>query len=239
MKYLVENKNKFKTNLLPLLPIITFFSVCLFLQTEYHINLYVLSYMLLLIPIYTYFTNDFKKYNLSVSFLMILWGIIMQVTALWGTIENIYDKNIFYYFLLFFILCYYFILVSDIKKVNKISSLKSTYLTKLIHKIKVEKDGNYYIDDEKSTLDARHKIPDDNIVLVTIEPLLLVTVVSIFIVIFGRISIILGLFSGKYFPKSDLLFIFPALALGNMFFLMGLASFLTYLKLDLSEEKDK
>ena len=140
---------------------------------------------------------------------------------------------------IFSIIFYYFLLFFDIKKVNKISRIKSVYLTKLIHKIKVEKDGDYYIDDERSTLDARHNIPDNKIVLTTLEPLMIIVFVAIFIVIFGRIAIGLGIFSEKYFPKSDLLFILPMLALGNMFFLMGISSFLTYLKLDLSEDEAK
>jgi hypothetical protein len=220
MKYFIANKNKAKSIILSIFPMVIFLSVYLFLRIEHNINLYALFCMLLLIPIYIYFTDEFKKYNLSVLLLMTLTGIVMQIAALWVTVENVYDKNIFYYFLLLSITFYYFLLFFDIKKANKISKIRSIYLAKLIHKIKVKKDENYYIDDEKSTLDARHNIPDDKIKFTTLEPLMLITVFAIFIAIFGRTAIALDIFTEKYFPKSDILFIFHALAIGNMFFLM-------------------
>lgn len=232
MKYLVSNKLPLKTILLPIVFICLLFSMV----SIFKIDFYFLIYMLIPIAIYTFFTQDFKRYNLSSFLFVTLWGFCMQILSVYGILDGVYNYESFYYYLLFFII-FYLLLLFDFKKANDIATNRNIYLTKLIHKVKIEKNGDYYIDDEKSTLDGRHNIPDDDMGLTSFYTFITVTVLGLPIILFGKFAVAIGLLSARYFPNSDFIFFYASFILGTLFFIMGLVDFLTYLKLDLSNKE--
>lgn len=236
MKYLVSNKVPLRTILFPIFLFIFLLSMVWILKIHNKIDFYFLVYMLIPIAIYTFFTQNFKRYNLSSFLFVTLWGFCMQILSVYGILDGVYNYESFYYFLLFFII-FYLLLLFDFKKANDIATNRNIYLTKLIHKVKIEKNGDYYIDEEKFTHSGRRNTPDDDMGLTSFYTYIIVTVLGLPIILFGKFAVAIGLLSARYFPNSDFIFFYASFILGTLFFIMGLVSFLTYLKLDLSNKE--
>jgi len=238
MQYLVSKKVALKTILLPIIVFIFSLSMFWILKIDNKIDSYFLIYVLMSIAIYTFFIQNFKRYNLSSVLFITLWAFCMQTFSVYGIMHGVYSYESFYYFLLFFII-FYLLLLFDIKKANDVATNRNIYLTKLIHKVKIEKNGDYYIDDEQTTFNAKHNIPNGEINLTSFYTFIIVTVIGLPIILFGKFAVAIGLLSGRYFPDSNFIFFFAMFILGTLFFIMGITGFLTYLKLDLSEDEAK
>jgi hypothetical protein len=212
--------------------------IFLFFKIEYDLNLFYILIPLITLHIYIFFIKSFKEYRIAFSLSMALMGFIMQSLSVWGTFQDYYSNETAYYLIGFFII-FYILLSFDLKKASQIATHRSDYLTKLIHKVKVNKEGIYYVDDEKSTLSGKDDIPNGEMNLTSFYTFIIVTIIALPLVILGKITIAIGIFSSRYFPDSNFIFFYAMFILGVLFFLMGLAVFLTYLKLDLSEDEEK
>jgi hypothetical protein len=162
----------------------------------------------------------------------------MQLLSTYAILKSFQDQDEFYYFLLFFII-FYILLSFDLKKASQIATHRSDYLTKLIHKVKVNKEGIYYVDDEKSTLSGKDDIPNGEMNLTSFYTFIIVTIIALPLMLLGKFAIAIGILSARYFPNSHFILYGVLLMVGTIFFLGGLTGFLTYLKLDLSEDEEK
>jgi hypothetical protein len=237
MKYFIENKNKFKTVVSPIFIFLLLSLIFLFYKIDYHLNLFFLLFILIPIPIYTFFTKSFKGYSISFIILFTIFGLIMQTISIYGVLKSTYGHDIFYYFLLFFII-FYLLLIFDFRKANKLAINKSIYLSKLIDEKKVKKDRDYYIDDENfKPSGKKNNQADEEIGLTTFYTFIMATIVAIPIVIFGKLAIAFGIIAARYFPNSNFIIHSAFFMVGTIFFLLGISIFLTYLKYNVPTKK--
>jgi len=238
MKYLVENKNKFITNMSFIAPLFFLSLLFLFFQTNY--NLFYILIFFIIVHIYIFFTKKFKNYRIAFSISITVWGLIMQTLGVLGIFKDYYRSETGYYLIGFFSI-FYILWIVDIIKINKLSALQSKYFSNMIRKFRKEKDGNYYIDEEQFTKSIRkYKNPNEtNMKLTSFYTFVIVTIIALPIILLGKLAIAIGILSARYLPNSHFILYGSILFLGTLFFIMGVVGFLTYLKLDLSEEKDK
>lgn len=236
MKYLIENKNKFISKILFIVPL--FFLSLIFLVSGIDYNLFYILIVFIILQIYIFLTKNLKSYRIALSLLIIIWGFIMQTLAVWGTFHDYYSVETSYYLIWFFSI-FYLLWIVDVIKINKLSTLQSQYFENMIKKFRKEKQGNYWIDEEQFTKSIRkYKNQNEtNMRLTSFFTFIIVVVLVLPIIFLGKLTIAIGMLSQRYFSDSNFIFYGAMLFLGTMFFLMGLVGFLTYLKLDLSEDE--
>ena len=237
MTYFVEYKNKFITKMSFIAPLLLLSLFFLFVQIEYHLNIFPILIFFIILHIYIFFTKSLSGYKVAFFLSMSFMGFILQTLSIWGIFQDYYNDKTAYYLIGVFTI-FYLLLFLDLKKASQIATHKSVYLTQLIHKVKVKKEGIYYVDDEKSTLSGKDDIPGGEMNLTSFYTFIVVTMVALPIILLGKFAIAMGILSARYFPNSHFILYGAMCTVGTIFFLGGFTMLLTYLKLDLSEEKD-
>jgi len=209
----------------------------LFIKIKYNLNIFFLLIPFIILHIYIFFIKSFRGYKIAFSVSMAFMGFVLQTLSIWGIFQDYYNNETSYYLVGFFTV-FYLLLFLDLKKVNRIATHRSAYLTKLIDKVKVKKDSVYYVDDEKSTLSGKDDIPDGEINLTSFYTFIIVTIIALPMILLGKLAIAAGILSARYFPNSHFILYGAMFTVGTIFFLGGATMLLTYLKLDLPEEKD-
>jgi hypothetical protein len=168
--------------------------------------------------------------------LLLLWGFVIQSLSIYGFLIYANKNSIVY--LLFII--YYLLLILDISKGQKYAISQSKHYKKIIKISRKKVNNNYFVDEEIFMDNARKHTSSlyKNGVTSFYTGKIVMFIFFPFIIL-GKITIALGILSARYFPNSDFILYGAMLFVGTIFFLMGLTGFLTYLKLDLSEDKEK
>ncbi len=237
MQYLVENKNKFITRIFPIFSLLYLGLGIWLLKEDTHVNLYFLLYLLLPISIYIFFTKSYKGYIISSFLQLTVFGFISQMIGLYGTLHTVYPYDIFYYFLLFFIIFYLFFIV-DLVKINKISKKSTIDGISKIKKVRIKRDGIYYIDmkDMLHNFKDKPSFSNNEIGFMSFYTIKIAIILGIPFILLGKFAVAFGIIAARYFPDSVLIPYTAFFILGAVFFPMTFLGLLSSLKLKLDDE---
>ena len=239
MQYLVSNKIDFKIKVGPFLYYLFVFGALILLQDVSNINLYFLLSLLFINHIYIYFIKDFRKYQLGLMVMPLFSYTVIQIIALYVMLKVMYEYHTLYgNILLLLFMVFYYLFYLDFKIAKKLARENRNFIKKYTDKIKEKKESIYYIDEDKFIFGgAKHN--DISIGIGTFYTFKTAVIIGLPIILIGKIGIAAGMISARHLPQEDFIMAYVLFIFSVMMYFMMVFGFLTYLKLDLSEEKDK